>query len=104
MSFRLFLAVLTLVCVCTVAPSIAHDSPIDHMERIVQIYIESGKVHIIYRFRCEERQAMLQLHQMDKNGDGKISEEERKAYFDGVATDLSAALHLEVDGKPMSLT
>src|SRR4051812_42860792 len=91
-----------LLGICCITSSVtAHDSPIDHVERTVQIYIEAAKVHVIYRFRCEERQAMLQLHEMDADRDGKISDGARAAYFKHVSDELSKQLHVEVEGKDL---
>ena len=96
------LVVMLVVCH---APAVsAHDSPIDHVERVVTIYVEGGKLHVIYQFRCEERQVMLQLQKMDKNSDGKISDDERDAYFKDVARQLCEELHVEVDGRELKLT
>ena len=85
------------------ATLLAHESPIDHIDRTVQIFVQDGKLHLSYRFRCEERQVMLQLLQMDKNGDGKISDAEREAWFREVASNLVKQLHVEVDGRAMEL-
>ena len=101
--FVLSIVKAVLIAICFVAPSSAHDSPIDHVDRVVQIYAEAGRLHVIYRFRCEERQILLQLHQMDKNGDGKISDEERDAYFNSVAEQLTKQLLVEVDGQALPL-
>ena len=89
---------------CIASPLSAHDSPIDHIDRVVQIYADAGRLHLIYRYRCEERQVLLQLHQMDTNHDGKISDEERDAYFGHIADQLTHQLHVEVDGRALPLT
>src|SRR4051794_11994043 len=31
--------------------SLAHDSPVDHVDRTVQIFVEDARLHVIYRFR-----------------------------------------------------
>lgn len=82
---------------------LAHESPIDHVDRIVTIFIEAGRLHVIYRFRCEERQVLLQLNQMDTDRDGKISDEERNAYFGTVAKELTKQFQVEVDGHALTL-
>ncbi len=99
------IAITALAVVTSLTPALrAHESPIDHVDRILQIYIEAGRIHVIYRFRCEERQVMLQLNQMDRNRDGKISDEERDAWFGAVADRLAKQLHIELDGRDLSLT
>ena len=98
-----FAPILLVGLICAGTARAAHDSPIDHVDRVVQIYVAGGRLHVHYRFRCEERQVLLQLHQMDKNGDGKISDEERDAYFSGVAQQLLKQLHVEFDGEPLPL-
>jgi hypothetical protein len=95
---------LALALLLAASPLRAHESPIDHVDRVVQVYIEEGLVHVVYRFRCEERQVMLQLFRMDKNSDGKISDDERAAWFEKEAKDITARLRLEIDGKPLTLT
>ena len=97
-------AIFLLGLILCAAPLFAHESPIDHIDRTVQIYVQDAKVHLTYRFRCEERQVMLQLLQMDKNGDGKISDEERDAWFKNIADTLTKQLKVEIDGKTYPLT
>ena len=68
------------------------------------MYVEDGRLHLIYKFRIEERQAMLQLHRMDTDRDGKISDGERAAYLAGVTAELSKQLKVEIAGRELKLT
>lgn len=97
------MAALAVVVLLPPSALLAHESPIDHVDRIVTIFIEAGRLHVMYRFRCEERQVLLQLNQMDKNRDGAISDEERNAYFGATAEELTNQLHVEVDGQALTL-
>jgi hypothetical protein len=92
------------VALATISPARAHDSPIDHVDRVVQMYVEGGRLHVVYKFRIEERQAMLQLHRMDADRDGKISEAERQSYFAAVTAELAKQLKVEVGGRELKLT
>jgi hypothetical protein len=89
------------ILLISTTPAHAHDSPIDHVDRVVQMYVEDGRLHLIYRFRIEERQAMLQLHRMDADRDGKISDAERDAYFASISAELLKQLKVEVDGREL---
>jgi hypothetical protein len=81
----------------------AHDSPIDHVDRVVQMYAEGGRLHVLYRVRVEERQAMLELARMDADSDGKVSDAEREAFFAARVAELAKSLHVEVDGRVLEL-
>jgi hypothetical protein len=95
---------LTIVTLSILASAaLAHDSPIDHVDRVVQMRVEDGRLHVVYKFRVEERQAMLQLHRMDVDRDGKISEAERQTYFAGVSAELVKQLKVEVGGRELKL-
>ena len=100
---HLVIALLLAILAFFITPVSAHESPIDHIDRVVKIYIEDGKVHLVYRIRLQERQVFFQLQQMDLDADGIISDAERNAYFKKIANQLTKDLRLEIDGKPMTL-
>ena len=61
--------------------SVAHESPIDHVDRLVKVWLADDGLHLSYRMRISERQALLQLRAVDTDRDGKISSTESGTFF-----------------------
>lgn len=80
--------------------ALAHESPVDHVDRDLSMWIQDGKLVLSYRIQVSERMAMMQLNEADANGDGRISDEERRVYFAARQKALGALLRLEFAGKP----
>ncbi|MGB8356019.1 MAG: hypothetical protein WCD79_19125 [Chthoniobacteraceae bacterium] len=82
----------------------AHESPIDHVERELRFWVEGGRLHLSYRVQQSERAILMQLHKMDTDGDGMISEAERGAYFTAQAQKIAGLLKLDLDGRPLAFS
>ena len=82
----------------------AHESPVDHVDREFRLWVAEGRLHLSYRLQLAERAALLQLHQMDKDADGRISQAERDAYFTTQAERLGRGFTLELAGRALALT
>lgn len=80
----------------------AHESPIDHVERDLQLNVKNGKLMLIYRLQPTERAALMELKQMDGNADGKISDAERDAYFAALAESIAKKFTLTLDKQPLT--
>jgi hypothetical protein len=81
----------------------AHESPVDHVERALRLSIADGKLIVSYRLQVTERAALLQLHRMDTDHDGRISEQERDAFFTPFSAHLAAQLKLGIDGRTFEM-
>lgn len=81
----------------------AHESPIDHVERELDFAIKDGQLLLNYRLRFSDRALLMQASEMDKDGDGKISDQEATAYFTAQAARLADLLTLQIDGQPLKL-
>ncbi len=86
-----------------VQPIQAHESPVDHVGREIRLWWADGKVHVTYRLLLTERAALLQLGAIDRDHDGKISDDERRTYFSNFASDLAGQFQLTIEGKPVKL-
>ncbi len=82
----------------------AHESPVDHVAREFRLWVADGRLHLSYRLQLAERAALLQLHQMDTDVDGRISEEERAGFFTAQAMRLAHGFALEVAGRSLQFT
>jgi hypothetical protein len=82
----------------------AHESPIDHVERELELSVKDGKLLLSYRLRFSDRALLMQLSEMDTNADGRLSEQETAAYFTAQAARLAELLKLQVDGQPLRFT
>jgi hypothetical protein len=83
--------------------AIAHDSPVDHVDRALRIYVQDGKLFVRYQVQLTERSALMQLGTMDTNRDGKVSDAERDGYFTKLSAELAAQLKLTLGEKNVAL-
>jgi hypothetical protein len=74
----------------------AHESPVDHVTRVIGLRIADGRLYLIYRIELGERASLLEMHKIDANGDGSISDEERDAYFKERAQRLGGEFELKL--------
>ncbi len=81
----------------------AHESPVDHVDRTIQMWVEDGELHVSYRILLPERAVLVQLNRMDTDGDGVISPREREVYFQAFADRIAPLLRVELDGRPLAL-
>ena len=78
-----------------------HESPIDHVDRVLRMSVEGDTLILSYRLRQTARAAFLQLRAMDKDGDGRVSDRERDTYFESRAALLAGRLDAELGGGPL---
>lgn len=83
--------------------AIAHESPVDHVDREFRLWVAEGRLHLSYRLQLAERAALLQLHQMDTDADGHISHAERDVFFTTQAERLGRGFTLELAGRTLAL-
>jgi hypothetical protein len=95
--------VLILAMILTGLPAIAHESPVDHVSREVRLWYADGRLHVSYRLLITERAALLQLHAMDIDRDGKISDDERREFFSNMASDLAGRFELKIGDRKLQL-
>jgi hypothetical protein len=96
------LAAIALVASAPLKP-LAHESPVDHVDRGIRIWVKGETIYLRYQLQLSERAAMMQLTQIDRNGDAIISDSERDEYFRKFAETLSKQLHLKIDGRDLEL-
>ena len=94
-------AILLCLCVCLAT---AHESPVDHVEREFRLWVAEGRLHLSYRLQLAERAALLQLHRMDTDADGRISAAERDAFFTAQAERLARGFTVELAGRSLAFT
>ncbi len=82
----------------------AHESPVDHVEREFRLWAANGKLHLSYRLQLAERAALLQLHRMDTDADGHISDSERTVFFSTQADRLAQGFTVELAGRSLHFT
>lgn len=84
-------------------PALAHESPVDHVDRAIRISVANGTLTVRYQVQLSERAALMQFQRMDTNVDGTVSSEERSAFFDVFQRELCQQLQVEVAGKALAL-
>jgi len=77
---------------------------VDHVERELRLWVEDGRLHLNYRVQHSERSVLMQLHQMDANADGVISDAECESFFAKQAEKIAALLTLELDSQPLKFS
>jgi hypothetical protein len=83
--------------------AIAHESPGDHVRREASLTLEGNRLVLTYRIEPGERNVLVELHAMDADADGNISDVERDAFFAERARDLAALLELSIAGARVPL-
>jgi hypothetical protein len=96
------LAAVVLVASAPLKP-LAHESPVDHVDRGIRIWVKGENIYLRYQLQLSERAAMMQLTQIDRNGDAVIADSERDEYFASFADALSKQLHLKLGNRVMEL-
>ncbi len=81
----------------------AHESPIDHVDRRLKLRVDGTKLLLTYDLRQTQRAALLQLRVMDRDDDGRISNEERDQFLKQLAERQSRLLKIELNGKSLAL-
>ncbi|HYG77830.1 MAG TPA: hypothetical protein VEK08_22680 [Planctomycetota bacterium] len=101
-TFVIFFAALALLIYVPARP-LAHESPIDHVDRDIRIWVAGESIYVSYQLQLSERAAMMQLHKMDVDASGTVSDTERRTYFADFAAQLVRQLQLKVGTQPVSL-
>lgn len=83
--------------------ALAHESPVDHVEREFRLWGEAGRFYLAYRVQHSERSVLIQLRQKDTNADGIISDSERDSFFTAESAKLAALFKLVLNGRPLKL-
>ena len=78
--------------------AIAHESPIDHVDRQLAFSVSGDTLELRYRFRKTQRAALMQLRTMDANRDGRISTAERESFFKQAGELLADQLKIKSKG------
>lgn len=81
----------------------AHESPVDHVERSLRLSNAGDTIVVSYRLQITERAALLQLHRMNTDKNGTISEKERDAFFNSFSAQLATQLKLGIDGRSFEM-
>ena len=103
---RLLLCI-ALVSAATAALNVrplAHESPIDHVDRQIRLWVEGDRLFIRYQLQLSQRAAMMQLQKMDVDKDGTVSPQERDAQLNAYAVKLSRQLELYVADKAVEVS
>ena len=82
---------------------LAHESPVDHVDRAIRIWIEGDSLFLRYQLQLSERAAMMQLKTMDADADGAVSENERDVFFSAFAERLAKDLHVQLGERTAEL-
>ena len=91
-----------LLAICPML-TFAHESPIDHVNRVIRMNVKDEQLIIDYRLQMTPRTVLMQMRDMDADGSGHISDEEKRAYFETNARELSRALALTRDEQPIRI-
>jgi len=102
---RAIFAVMLGVAMVFAAPlrPLAHESPVDHVDRAIRIWIDGNTLFLRYQLQLSERAAMMQLKTMDADGDGAVSDSERVVFFGAFAERLAKDLHVQLGERPLEL-
>jgi hypothetical protein len=99
--FTLIIA-LAIVLLAPVRP-LAHESPVDHVDRTIHIWIEGDSIFLRYQLQLSERAAMMQLKDMDADTNGAVSDSERDAFFAAFSSQLAPKLQLQIGERSLDM-
>jgi len=97
------LIALALVVASLPQPGRGHESPVDHVERELELFAEDGKAWLVYRLRPTERALLMEIRSMDTDGNGTISDGERDRFFAGKAHAIAKKIDLRIDDRSLPL-
>src|SRR4051812_7055021 len=99
------LSLILAIAVVLLAPirPLAHESPVDHVDRSIRIWIDGETIFLCYKLQLSERAAMMQLKDMDTDADGVVSNRERDAYFAAFSANLAKQLRVQIDERALEL-
>jgi len=87
---------IVVLCLCA-STTLAHESPIDHVDRKLRLSVDGDKLLLTYQLRLTQRAALLQLRSMDSDKNGRISENERDKFFQKTSRRLAKLIDAELD-------
>jgi len=83
---------------------LAHPFPTEELGRFSELFIYPDRVDVRYTLTLTRLLAIEEIAIMNRDGDNRISEEERSAYFRELQRTLLAGLELRLDGKRLPLS
>lgn len=82
----------------------AHDTGFGHSRRAILVGRDAEGWILEYRTVLAPEEALLEMTQMDRDGDGRISPQERDVYFDGRGAEIGRGLRIRTpDGAPQAV-
>lgn len=86
-----------------VGPAEAHPLGNFTINQFSRIEVGKTEVHVHYVVDMAEIPSFQTLQEIDTNGDGQLNPAEQQAYIEKQAAELSAGLHLAIDGTELPL-
>ena len=80
----------------------AHESPVDHVDRTLTLWVQDGRLFVACRLQLTLRMALLQFHAADADRDGTVSASEMAKFLEAAAVRLRDLLRAEVGGRPLA--
>lgn len=100
-ALRRSVACLALIVAAGSSPS--HESTIDHVDRVLAMWVQDGALYLSYRRQVTERVALFELNLADADRDGTVDDEELRAQLAAQAQRLEGRLQLELAGQLVPL-
>jgi hypothetical protein len=96
---------LALVLVALAAePALAHVGPSPQTNnRYLTLVPEPGAVRLVYTLIFGDSPGAAARRRMDRDGDGRLSADEQRAFADAIADVIAAGLEIELDGERVDL-
>ncbi len=94
-------ALIAVALLLAAAPAAAHRNPYPKRDRLT---IEPGKLVLAIRLSLDETAAAAILDRVDRDGDGRVDEGERKAATRLLVAQARRPLAVQLDGAPVALT